>query len=89
MLLRYVGEKSKNKCGICDVCELSHATPVRDMKEAAEKMLRFLDDGKPHPYNEIRHFDPQIETSALQDAIDWLLSEQKITTDGINVTIIK
>ena len=89
MLLRYFGEKSKNKCGICDVCELSHATPVKDMKEAAEKMLRFLDDGKPHPYNEIRHFDPQIETSALQDAIDWLLSEQKITTDGINVTIIK
>jgi len=86
MLLEYFGEKSSGRCGICDVCT-SGDEGEYDMEYAVKHILEYLADGTPKTYNELRNFDHNIETSVLADALDYLLSEEKISTDSIHIAI--
>ncbi|MCI6080210.1 MAG: RecQ family ATP-dependent DNA helicase [Prevotella sp.] len=86
MLLNYFGEKKVKDCGMCDVCS-SKNNDEDDTDYAIRRIMEYLSDGTARSYKELRDFDHQIETSVLADALDYLLSEEKVTTDGITITI--
>ena len=86
MLLNYFGEKKVKDCGMCDVCS-SKNNDEDDTDYAIRRIMEYLSDGTARSYKELREFDHQIETSVLADALDYLLSEEKVTTDGITITI--
>ena len=86
MLLDYFGERDGKKCGMCDVCT-SGIHDEDDTEYAIRRIIEYLSDGSSRTYNELRDFDHQISTSVLANAIDYLLSEEKVTTDGIKITL--
>ena len=86
MLLDYFGERDGKKCGMCDVCT-SGIHDEEDTEYAIRRIIEYLSDGSSRTYNELRDFDHQISTSVLANAIDYLLSEEKVTTDGIKITL--
>ena len=86
MLLNYFGEKKVKDCGMCDVCS-SKNNDEDDTDYAIRRIMEYLSDGTTRSYKELREFDHQIETSVLADALDYLLSEEKVITDGITIAI--
>ena len=86
MLLDYFGERDGKKCGMCDVCT-SGIHDEDDTEYAIRRIIEYLSDGSSRTYNELRDFDHQISTSVLANAIDYLLSEEKVTTDGIKIAL--
>ena len=86
MLLDYFGERDGKKCGMCDVCT-SGIHDEDDTEYAIRRIIEYLSDGSSRTYNELRDFDHQISTCVLANAIDYLLSEEKVTTDGIKIAL--
>lgn len=85
MLLEYFGEKKGRKCHMCDVCTSSNDNED-EMEYAVRRIMEYLADGNGKTYNELRDFDPKITINVLANAIDYLLSEEKVSTDGIKIT---
>ena len=85
-LLNYFGEKSNTNCGMCDVCE-GRKDHEDEMEYAVRRLLEYLADGTPRTFRELRNFDHSIETNVLAKALDYLLSEEKVTTDSIHIAI--
>ena len=84
-LLRYFGEKNDHNCKQCDVC-LSHRkegmVSEPRLNEAATKILKLLDDGKPHPITELKSIE--LPDSELDAALDYLSDEEYILQkDGL------
>ena len=71
---------------MCDVCT-SKNNDEDDTDYAIRRIMEYLSDGTARSYKDLREFDDQIETSVLADALHYLLSEEKVTTDGITITI--
>ena len=86
MLLEYFGEKKGRKCNMCDVCTSSNDNED-EMDYAVRRIMEYLADGNGKTYNELRDFDPKITINVLANAIDYLLSEEKVSTDGIKIML--
>ena len=78
-LLHYFGERNGNNCHQCDVC-LAHRhegmVSKSHLSVAAEKILKLLDDGKPHPITELKSIE--LPDSELDAALDYLSDEEYI-----------
>jgi ATP-dependent DNA helicase RecQ len=78
-LLNYFGDTSAHDCGLCDVC-LSHRkggiVAESNLNSAREQIMRLLNDGTPHPINELRSL--QLSTDELDAALEYLLKEEYI-----------
>ena len=71
---------------MCDVCD-AHKDHEDDLEYAVRRLLEYLADGTPRTFRELRNFDHSIETDVLANALDYLMSEEKVTTDSIHVAI--
>ena len=78
-LLNYFGDTSAHDCGLCDVC-LSHRrggmVAESNLNSANEQIMRLLNDGTPHPINELHSL--QLSTDELDAALEYLLKEEYI-----------
>ena len=84
-LLAYFGEEMSEDCGHCDVCiDARHHTPTAD-DDAVKKILQLLSDTGVHTLKEVYQIDAG--TTALDRALRFLISEEKVKADADKLTI--
>lgn len=84
-LLAYFGEERSEDCGHCDVCiDARHHTPTAD-DDAVKKILQLLSDKGVHTLKEVYQMDAG--TTALDRALRFLISEEKVKVDADKLTI--
>ena len=84
-LLAYFGEEMSEDCGHCDVCiDARHHTPTAD-DDAVKKILQLLSDKGVHTLKEVYQIDTG--TTALDRALRFLISEEKVKADADKLTI--
>lgn len=85
-LLRYFGEESSEDCGQCDVC-IAHKRQARadrsQMEQACQAILDLLADSKPHHIRDLHSL--HLPTKQLDNAVAWLVSEDRLSMDGLMV----
>ena len=84
-LLAYFGEEMSEDCGHCDVCiDARRHTPTAD-DDAVKKILQLLSDKGVHTLKEVYQIDAG--TTALDRALRFLISEEKVKADADKLTI--
>ncbi len=86
-LLRYFGETRSSDCGQCDVCRNQTKNPRQKeaMADAADKIMNLLADKAMHPLSELN--DISIDRSILKEALEYLISEEKIYVRDGNLSL--
>ena len=82
-LLHYFGEKQPDDCGHCDVCLERKGTSRDEERKAEEAILNLLKDGKPHALKELNNLP--IPYSLIDKVLRYLLDEEEIVTEGLNI----
>ena len=82
MLLSYFGENRSDNCGQCDVC-IERATNHLSEKRTSsgtEYIMNLLSDGKRHHVTELLR--SKVATEIIDEALEELLSEEKVKMNG-------
>ena len=82
MLLSYFGENRSDNCGQCDVC-IERATNHLSEKRTSpgtEYIMNILSDGKRHHVTELLR--SKVATEIIDEALEELLSEEKVKMNG-------
>ena len=80
LLLKYFGEKQQEDCGQCDVCKTHSDDEVRD---ARQRILHCLSDGKPHLLTELNALP--LSADILSQAVSQLVREEGVQCDTIHI----
>ena len=80
LLLKYFGEKQQEDCGQCDVCKTHSDDEVRD---AQQRILHCLSDGKPHLLTELNAL--HLSADILSQAVGQLIREEGVQCDTIHI----
>ena len=80
LLLKYFGEKQQEDCGQCDVCKTHSDDEVRD---ARQRILHCLSDGKPHLLTELNALP--LSADILSLAVGQLIREEGVQCDTIHI----
>lgn len=80
LLLKYFGEKQQEDCGQCDVCKTHSDDEVRD---ARQRILHYLSDGKPHLLTELNALP--LSADILSLAVGQLVREEGVQCDTIHI----
>ena len=78
-LLRYFGEKSTRRCGICDVCRKQGKVELNDVEISliTEKIKELLGTNSKHLYSVVTALDDMGEDKVLS-VIQWLLDNGQL-----------
>jgi len=85
MIGRYFGDEEISDCGICDVCS---ERKDKEIKEGIPERILSMLRQEPRSFQELTK-SLQLTEHALQQAIQLLLSENKLTLDHDNRLVIK
>ena len=86
-LLRYFGEEKTDDCGQCDVCLERKGISRDEERNAENSILNLLKDGKPHALRELN--DLPLPYPLIDKALRYLLNEEEIITEGLNIKLCR
>ena len=86
LLLEYFGQTDVSDCGHCDTCLANgyskKTTNTQQADHAQQAIVALLQDGNPHPFQELRAIPMPLES--IKQALETMLAEGEITyTDGL------